>query len=359
VSWWTVGGETTSSQPATTVAALDSAGDPLVDLYATKGYAVSPYAPFVQSVVTKTMEQWSKDVPADCVFLDQLGARPWRYDFNPAEPSPLAYYDGWIANFAPYADRCLMAEDGWDRLAATFAGFHGSALAVQLERQQPDEIYGAGNWRPYPLALWLFHDKVLTYQHDLYDGTMTTSAQVLTWNMAFGNVLSYAWNNWARTLDSPWLTLVASFQKTLGPLYAGKAFTSWKDVADGITESAFGSFVVTANWTDSTYQGIAAHGFAAHAPGIVAGAFAGSLGGVPLSAGTHYVLVNGLEVSQPVGPDTDLGIEVPAGTTPRARALSPSGIVLGEVPAQLHGSMLVFHYGSTYGAEPVGSYRLG
>ena len=305
------------------------------------------------------MEQWREDVPADCVFLDQIGARPWRYDFNPAEPSPLAYYDGWIANFAPYADRCLMAEDGWDRLAATFAGFHGSALSVQLERQQPDEIYGAGNWRPYPLALWLFHDKVLTYQHDLYDGTMTTSAQVLTWNMAFGNVLSYAWNNWAGSLDSPWLTLVSSFQKTLGPLYAGQPFTSWRDLADGITESAFGSFVVTANWTDSPYQGIAAHGFAARAPGIVAGAFTGSLGGVPLSAGTHYVLVNGLEVSQPVGADTDLGIEVPAGTTPRATALSLRGTVLGEVPAQPHGSTLVFHYGSTYGTEPVGSYRLG
>src|SRR5438876_9676557 len=90
VSWWTVGGETTSSHPAASVAALDAAGQPLVDLYATKGYAVSPYAPFVQSVVKKTMEQWREDVPADCVFLDQIGARPWRYDFNPAERSPLA-----------------------------------------------------------------------------------------------------------------------------------------------------------------------------------------------------------------------------------------------------------------------------
>jgi soluble lytic murein transglycosylase-like protein len=359
VSWWTVGGETTSSQPATTVAALDAAGQPLVDRYATKGYAVSPYAPFVQSVVKKTMEQWSKDVPADCVFLDQIGARPWRYDFNPAEPTPLAYYDGWIANFAPYADRCLMVEDGWDRLAQSFVGFHGSALSVQLERQQPDEIYGAGNWRPYPLALWLFHDKVLTYQHDLYDGTMTADAQVLTWNMAFGNVLSYSWDDWHQTLDSPWLQLVGSFQKTLGPLYAGKPFTGWKTVADGITESDFGDFAVTANWTDTAYQGIAAHGFAAHGPGVFAGALTGSLNDVPLSGGTHYLLVNGLTVSQPVGDDTDLGITVPAGTTARVSAVSTGGIVLGEVPSHLTGATLVFHYASSYGAEPVGSYRLG
>jgi soluble lytic murein transglycosylase-like protein len=359
VSWWTIGGETTSAQAASSVAALDNAGQPLVDLYAARGYAVSPYAPFVQDVVRKTMTQWSTDVPVDCVFLDQLGARPWRYDFNPSEPTPLAYYDGWIADFQPYADRCLMVEDGWDRLAATFAGFHGSALSVEREHQQPDEIYGAGNWTPFPLALWLFHDKVLTYQHDLYDRTMTADIEVLTWNMAFGNVLSYAWNDWQKSLESPWLTLVASFQKALGPLYAGRPFTGWKSPADGITESDFGDFAVTANWTGAAYRGIAPHGFSALGPNVVAGTFVGSLSGVPLSAGTHYVLVEGLRVSQPIGDDTDLGVVVPAGTTPRATAVSPAGIELGEVPAQLRNGVLVFHYGSVYGAEPVGSYRLG
>jgi hypothetical protein len=359
VSWWTIGGRTTSSFPAAAVAALDDAGNPLVDRYAAEGYAVSPTAPAVKDVVTRTMTQWQQDVPADCVFLDQLGARPWRYDFNPTEPTPLAYYDGWIADLEPYADRCLMVEDGWDRLASLFAGFHGSALSVQREHGQPDEIYGAGNWSPFPLADWLFHDKVLTYQHDLYNGTMTTDAEVLTWNLAFGNVLSYAWNDWAGTLDSPWLRLVSSFQQALGPLYAGKPFTGWKQVADGVTESDFGQFVVTANWNDSAYQGIAANGFVAHAPGMLAGAFVGSLNGVALSGGVHYVLADGLRVTQPVGDDTDLGIPVPAGTAARATAVSPSGIELGAVPAHLTGGVLVFRYASSHGAEPVGSYRLG
>ena len=71
------------------------------------------------------------------------------------------------------------------------------------------------------------------------------------------------------------------------------------------------------------------------------------------------MLVDGLSVTQPVGADTDLGIQVPAGTTPRATAVSPSGAPLGQVPARLDGSTLVFHYGSSFGAEPVGSYRLG
>jgi hypothetical protein len=145
----------------------------------------------------------------------------------------------------------------------------------------------------------------------------------------------------------------------LGPLYAGKPFTGWKTVADGITESDFGDFAVTANWTDAAYQGIAPHGFGAHGPRVVAGTFVGSLNGVALSEGTHYVLVDGLTVTQPIGDDTDLGVEVPAGTTPRVTAVSPSGILLGEVPAELRGGVLVFHYGSVHGAAPVGSYRIG
>src|SRR5439155_8791529 len=120
VSWWTIGSRTVNALSSiSSVAALDATGQPLIDRYAALGYAVSPAVPAVKQVVTKTMEQWRTEVPADCVFLDQIGARSWRYDFNPAEPTPLAYYDGWLALLKPYASRCLMVEDGWDRLAAT------------------------------------------------------------------------------------------------------------------------------------------------------------------------------------------------------------------------------------------------
>jgi len=36
------------------------------------------------------------------------------------------------------------------------------------------------------LALWLFHDKVLMYQHDLYEGTMAADPEALMWDLAFG-----------------------------------------------------------------------------------------------------------------------------------------------------------------------------
>src|SRR5207237_6731946 len=147
-----------------------------------------------------------------------IGARPWLRDFNPAEPTPLAYDDGWLALAAPYRDRCLMVEDGWDRLAATFAGFHGGLLLLDRESNVPNEDWGAGNWAAYPLADWLFHDKVLLYQHDLYEGTMTTDLPTLTWNVAFGFQLSYRWDGVDGTLANPWLAAVGAFQRVLGPL---------------------------------------------------------------------------------------------------------------------------------------------
>jgi hypothetical protein len=361
LSWWTVGSTTMNAQPSiASVAALDPAGQPLLDRYAALGYAVSPYVPAVQSVFTQTMQQWTTDVPADCIFLDQIGARPWRFDFNPAEPTPLAYYDGWLALLKPYTNRCVMVEDGWDRLASVAVGFHGSALSVERERNQPDDLFGAGNWQPWPLALWLFHDKVLTYQHDLYDGTMTADPEVLTWNMAFGNILSYSWDDWADTLDNPWLQLVSEFQPALGPLYAGKPFTGWKQVADDVTESDFGDFSVLANWGATPYQGIAPQGFLARGPGVVAGAFTGSLNGVPLSAGTHFVLVEGTDVRQPVGADTDLGVPLPAGAAPHVRVLTPTGIALEEVPSKVVDGTIVFHYSShDANGETVAGYRIG
>jgi len=237
-----------------------------------------------------------QDVPVDCVFLDQIGARPWLRDFNPASPTPLAYDDGWLSLIAPYRDRCLMVEDGWDRLAQTCAGFHGGLLLMDRESDSPNTDWGTGNWEPYPLADWLLHDKVLLYQHDLYEGTMTADLDVLTWNVAFGFQLSYRWDGVDGTLSSPWLQAVGAFQRTLGPLYAGKALDAFEEPAPGVTVSTFGNLTVLANWTSAPYAadgfGVAPGGFLARGPGLVAGAFSGSFEGAPLSSGTHLIVAD-------------------------------------------------------------------
>lgn len=286
VSWWNPQSPTIHALPSsltsTSIAVLDTNGNPMTEQFSGfDGLIVSPAVPYVRDRVQAEVERWGGDAPADCRFVDQIGARPWRPDFNPAESSPLAYDDAWLSLFAPYADRCLMVEDGWDRLASSFSGFHGGLLLMQREHQEPDKLWGPGNWRPFPLALWLLHDKVLLYQHDLYEKTMTIDPEVLTWNEAFGFVLSY---DWADNVASPWLTISGAFQRALGPRYAGVALTSFRDLTGGVTETRFGSYSVVANWTGSAYSTggyrISPGGFLARTDdgSLVAGEFADASG---------------------------------------------------------------------------------
>ena len=288
VSWWNPQSPTIQSLPSpltpASISILDQSGNPVHEQFnGFDGFIVSPAVPFVRDRVTTEIDRWGSDAPADCRFFDQIGARPWRPDFNPAESSPTAYDDSWLSLFAPYADRCLMVEDGWDRLAASFSGFQGGLLLMERELQEPDENWGAGNWQAFPLALWLLHDKVLFYQHDLYAGTMTADPATLTWNEAFGFVLSY---DWSAGTDTPWLRIDAAFQQALGPHYAGVALTSYRDLADGVTETRFGAYSVVADWTRSPYtlggSKIAAGGFLARTDdgSLVAGEFADPAGPV-------------------------------------------------------------------------------
>ncbi|HET8527503.1 MAG TPA: DUF6259 domain-containing protein [Gaiellaceae bacterium] len=268
LSWWDPSSPTMQTTTPEQVGALDESGTPQrIDYGTHTGVIVSPFAQLVRQRIAQELDTWST-LGADCVFVDQVGARPWLYDFNPATPSPLAYDDGWLALLAPYRDDCVMAEDGWDRLAADVVGFHGGLLMMQRELAYVDHYFGAGNWQPYPLATWLVHDKVLMYQHDLFPLTMARDAEVLTWNLAFGLVDSYEW--WLGDEQDTWLELAARLQRDLGPHYAGVPLRSYTTIAPGVTRSVFGDLTVDANWNDTAWNGIAPHGFRAQGPGVSA-----------------------------------------------------------------------------------------
>src|SRR5581483_11826968 len=147
VSWWNPQSPTVQSLPPpltpASLAVQRSGGAPVTEQFSGHdGYVVSPFVPYVRQRVDEELERWRTDVPADCLFFDQIGARPWLRDFNPSSPTPLAYEDGWLGLMSPYADRCLMVEDGWDRLAATFVGFDGSLMLMQREFDWLDEQWG-------------------------------------------------------------------------------------------------------------------------------------------------------------------------------------------------------------------------
>ena len=362
LGWWDPGSPSSAATQVKAVAALDAHGRvQTVDYGPSTGVIVSPYAPAVKQRIASYMREWRTDVPSDCLFLDQVGARPWLFDFNPASPTPLAYDDGWLDVLRQYRNQCLMVEDGWDRLGRDAVGFHGSLLMMARELDLPNQIYGAGNWEPYPLATWLLHDKVLMYQHDLYDGVMATDDEVLTWNMLFGLVSSYSWDALAPG-PNPRLDLVGLLQRDLGPHYAGVALSQYRDLAPGVAEATYGDLVVTGNLATADYQGIAPDGFLARTPDVVAGIVEGSYDGTALSAGRHALVIErtagAVTVRQPLGADTDVGIVPPTGPSPRVTALAADGSVVGPVAGALRDGRVVFRYAGSLGGRPVAAYRV-
>jgi hypothetical protein len=369
LSWWDPSSPTMQAAQTNDVAVIDEQGAPSTVSYGGHtGVIVSPYAASVRRRIAQYMHDWQTQVPVDCMFLDQIGARPWLRDFNPASPTPTAYDDGWLLMLSTYSDRCLMVEDGWDRLARNSVGFHGSLLMMSRELGLPNALLGAGNWQPYPLAVWLFHDKVLMYQHDLYDGTMATDGEVLTWNMAFGMINSYSWDALSPNAN-PWLDLVARLQRDFGPHYVGIRLSDYKNLAPDVNGSTYGDLsVVASRDTTSGYStagyDVAPGGFFARtaANDLLAGAFEGSFDGVPLSPGVHYVIVErdatSVTVRQPVGADSDIAIEPPAGSAFTATALASDGTQLGIVGGQLQGGRFVFRYAGTVNGRTVAGYRV-
>ena len=96
---------------------------------------------------------------------------------------------------------------------------------------------------------------------------------------------------------------------------------------------------------------------------MLAGAFAGSFDGVPLSAGVHYLIVErtaaSVTVRQPVGADSTVAVEPPAsGGTFAATALAADGTELGTVAGHLQGGHFVFEYEATLNGRAVTAYRV-
>jgi hypothetical protein len=195
---------------------------------------------------------------------------------------------------------------------------------MQRELGAVDRFYGAGNWRPYPLATWLFHDKVLMYEHDLYEQTLAVDGEVLTWNAAFGLVNSSEWHVGGE--HDPWLVLAARMQEALGPHVVGVALARFAQLAPGVTRSVFGDLTVDANLSAGTYDGIPADGFrATTADGAVR---------VQAYPGGHWLVVDHGVVRQPVGGDL-------AVTLPGSEVLGPDG---SAVPATRNGGSVTFTY---------------
>jgi hypothetical protein len=357
------------------VAVLDKAGAPVYETYGPHGgYVMSPYPVFVRNRLDRLVREMTTDVPSDLLFEDQIGARSWLFDYNAASPSPTAYMDGWLAHTRTYRHKLLMTELGYDRLAETEVGFHGSVLLPQV-LGFTDQWWGAGGWQPYPLATALARNKALFYQHDLAPETFTTRKAILRWNLAMGYMLSYDLvpSSYGGGLDSEWLGLVAAFQRWALAAYADQRVTDFTWQAPTLSRTTFETCQAYANWTAAHGYLIGSHAIPAEGAMVtcddgklVAGVFK-VYGGTTLSPGDHYLIETrgewGTIVRQPLGPDTDLTVaRLPAwgaaGGPGLAYAVSASGQVIGSTPVTAGASGLAFRWARSIGGQTAVAYWL-
>jgi hypothetical protein len=338
------------------------------------GYVMSPYPAFVRDRLDRLVDQMTTEVSSDLLFEDQIGARPWLFDHNASSPLPLAYMDGWLAHTRAYSHTLLMTELAFDRLAETEVGFHGSVLLPEVTGYTTD-WWGAGTWRPYPLATALARDKTLFYQHDLAPETFTTKKDILRWNLAMGYMLSYdlVQSTYGGGLDSEWLGVVSAFQKWVLAAYADQKVTDYTSVtATLITQTDFETCRVYANWSPSRGYMIGTYAIpidgalvTCNDGAVVAGVFKG-YNGAELSAGDHYLIETrgdwGTIVRQPMGADTDLTLALLPEWGTRgpaiALALDAADQVVGTVPVTISPAGLTFRYRKNLAGKDVAAYRL-
>jgi hypothetical protein len=328
-TFWTIDAPTVNNLPAPLtvkdISVQDEAGNPQYECYGPNcGYAVSPYVPFVKQRIDQMMTEMSVSVPSDMIFEDQIGARPWMYDYNPGSPSSTAYIQGWLEHVKEHKGKYLATELAFDRLAEYETGFYGSILLPQ-KLGQTNTNFGDLNWRVYPLAQMLARDKTLFYQHDLDLTTFSDTKYNLMWNLAMG----YNLGDDLRLTEgdvhaNPWLKLNGELQDHLLADYAGERVTDFNYLVPDISETRFQTVSVLANWTSSGYyttpegHTLPPNGWLVKGDGgRLAAGLLSAFNGQALSAGDHTLIVkrglNTISVRQPMGGDTSLSLPLPEG----------------------------------------------
>ncbi|MBI2874158.1 MAG: copper amine oxidase N-terminal domain-containing protein [Firmicutes bacterium] len=337
------------------------------------GYFVSAYHPFVRQRVQRLMQELITDLNSDLIFEDVIGAVKIGFDLNRAGPGAEPATD-WLEHMREYKDANLVTEKGYDILTEFTVGFLGSAY---VERRGSDDNidgkYGAGNWRWFPLAGLLAHDKVLTYQYWADDAV---NKHTLSWDLAFGFMLNQTLIDRsmlgpdAEPLDGPWLPVVADFQAHVAARYAGERMTAFSELPGGATRTTFETVTVLRNSDParpyvSGLHTLAPQGvLATSASGdLVAGIFT-AYNGAPLSPGEHYLIeergAEAINVRQPMGADSDLQLNPLSGWQEGAAlavtVYAADGRTINISPATVSGGKVSFRYRRVMAGRSVAHY---
>ena len=182
------------------------------------------------------------------------------------------------------ARKPLSTEAGWDRVANHESQLCGLSFQLVPTEHAPDHvqllkyIYPPQTWDIFPLAQMIAHDKVALLYHDL--GQFVTNPELVAWTLGLGFGMSD--RAAAKALDEPkpreWLRWVDRLQKSVCARYTGvplRAFAHERPTPptkddDGMLHSAFGNMEILANLSAQPRGTLAAYGFWAIAPGMIA-----------------------------------------------------------------------------------------
>lgn len=258
---------------------------------ANTGFTVCHWHAAVQEANRLTVRQFRTEYPVDVLFQDQCGARGWRYDRNPASPTPYAYVEGLLSMIDEDSRRApLSTESGWDRVVnaeSQLCGMTWSLVPTEggpAWRQFFKQRYDPATWEIFPLAQYLAHDKTAMIHHDL--GQFVTNRQTLAWTLGLGFSLSYRVHAPALSSDAvrQWLLWLDRLQKSVCARYVGQALEDFGHERgpgpapddDGLLRSTYrsGSLRVAANLGPrprrEVGQELAGYGFLVQAPDLVA-----------------------------------------------------------------------------------------
>ena len=385
-TWWNAASPTLRSLAPAELSSLmvqDGQGSPRYETYGdgvstNSGFVVSASVPSVRSRVAGFWNQWKTEAGVNALFLDQIGARPWVRDYNRQASSPLNYYDSWLSLIESSPGLSFTTEGGWDRLAKSMWGFFGSAVSSADTRFNASEtrwgvgspannFFTPGTWEPYPLATWLFHDKVLFYQHNLEFSNYTNNLEVLSWNALFGLMQTHQWPGTpGRPPDPQWVDAAQAVQRTVSARQAGEPLTEFSRISPDVFSTRFGDLQTVVNWSPAEpfpSQGgtIAPTGFMSYTGdgALLAGAFQTSFQNQPLTAGTHTLVLERtpalVTLRHPLGPATPFALDAPeswaTGAPLTASAVDSDNNLIAAIPRTVDRRLVRF------AGSPVNSRR--
>lgn len=212
-----------------------------------RGWSICALHPLVRRLDDRCLQQFVRDLGADILFQDQIGARGPKYDLNPAEPTPYAYTEGMLAiarHDSQYVP--LSTERGWDRLIDYEVQFCGVSFAMVPKRGRrlwtPNfwETFADGEWACSPLALYMAHDKVAFALHDL--GHFIDDERALAMALPLGHQLSLALGVGTPRSSARfrWLQWLDVLQKKVAAAYMLQPLESMRHITQMAIEARYG-----------------------------------------------------------------------------------------------------------------------